>query len=489
METQGDDDDAREVTRSLPPGTQVGPYRLQHVLGEGAMGWVYLGVHDSLARKVAIKALKPVAKANEALVQRFLAEARAVNIIAHENIVECTDTIEVGGETFVVMELLEGQSLRAALSAAGRMPIGRAVRIAAQIARAIGAAHDKGIVHRDLKPENVFLIERGGNADYVKVLDFGIARLRPELGYVTATQTGALMGTPAYMSPEQVRGERASAAVDVYALGMILYELVAGRLPFTAHNIGTMFVAQLTQPPRRLDAVVEVPKPLADLVDAMLAKDAAARPASMADVERALAAMPNDTALPKQIDSLAETMHAQPRRRRSMTALKLGLVVLAGGAVLAMIVYRDRKERIATTPAPIATPDAQVIAVDASIDAARAYPQAPLDEVNTNEAAYRSNALGLLKSYSASLTVCYMSAWKMTHKLPRKYPTKLTIAIGDDGKVMKVTSDAPEVIDDRMPGGSMAGCFEEDARRWVFPRIAFAHEGPVEITLPITLHR
>ena len=212
----------------------LGGYRIERLLGEGAMGEVFLATHVALGRPVAIKTLKPEVAADRSLTERFFAEARAVNIIRHENIVECTDLVhDPSGRSYIVMELLEGRTLGAAIRDAQRIPSRRAARIGAQIAEAIGAAHDKGIVHRDLKPENIYLIKRAGSSDYVKVLDFGIARLRPELGGVSATQSGALIGTPAYMSPEQVRGERVGPAADIYALGVILFHMLAGRLRST----------------------------------------------------------------------------------------------------------------------------------------------------------------------------------------------------------------------------------------------------------------
>jgi len=181
------------------------------------MGDVYLAVHEALGRRVAIKTLKPAVAADRSMTERFFAEARAVNIIQHENIVECTDLVsDPDGKTYIVMELLDGRTLGAAIRDAGRMQARRAVRIATQIADALGAAHDKGIVHRDLKPDNVYLIKRAGSTDYVKVLDFGMARLRPDLaGGATATQSGVLIGTPAYMSPEQARGDKATAAAQL----------------------------------------------------------------------------------------------------------------------------------------------------------------------------------------------------------------------------------------------------------------------------------
>ena len=270
---------------SLAEGSTLGAYRIERLLGEGAMGEVYLATHIALGRPVALKTLK-AGVTNRALLERFFAEARAVNLIRHENIVECTDLQAEAKLPFIVMELLEGKTLSKAIEDAGRIPVRRAARIAAQIADAIGAAHAKTIVHRDLKPDNVFLIRRAGTSDYVKVLDFGIARLRPDLG-VSATASGLLIGTPAYMSPEQVRGEKVGPSADIYALGAIVFHMLTGRLPFTATSMSMMLVAQLQETPPRVDELVpDVPRGLADFVASTLAKDAKHRPPDMTAFRR-----------------------------------------------------------------------------------------------------------------------------------------------------------------------------------------------------------
>jgi serine/threonine-protein kinase len=270
-------------------GRQLGPYVVEALLGEGAMGVVYRANHRALGRPVAIKTLKPHIAADKSLLERFFAEARAVNVIRHENIIECTDLVSEPGLSYIVMELLEGQTLSRAIQSAGQMPVRRAARIGAQVAAAIGAAHKKGIVHRDLKPDNVFLIERAGSSDYVKVLDFGIARLQADLGAVAATQTGALIGTPAFMSPEQVRGERAGPGADVYALGVMMFQMLAGRLPFQATTMPMMLMAHLNDAPPRVDALAQgVPRQLAVLIERALAKTPAERPQSMAEFREAL---------------------------------------------------------------------------------------------------------------------------------------------------------------------------------------------------------
>ena len=346
-------------------GRELGPYVVEALLGEGAMGVVYRATHRALGRPVAIKTLKPHIAADKSLLERFFAEARAVNVIRHENIIECTDLVSQPGLSYIVMELLEGQTLGRAIQSAGQMPVRRAARIGAQVAAAIGAAHKKGIVHRDLKPDNVFLIERAGSSDYVKVLDFGIARLQADLGAIVATQTGALIGTPAFMSPEQVRGERAGPAADVYALGIMMFQMLAGRLPFGATTMPMMLMAHLNEAPPRVDSTASgIPQRLGDLVARAMAKTAAERPQSMAEFRDALLAVagipldadaamlagsarpaPIEATLPSEPAVGSSTMSAatgqkEPREQavpvRSTPRLALvglAIVAAAGGAV------------------------------------------------------------------------------------------------------------------------------------------------------------
>jgi tRNA A-37 threonylcarbamoyl transferase component Bud32 len=318
-------DDATAVA-----GTRLGPYRIERLLGEGAMGEVYLAIHEALGRQVAIKTLKPVVAADRSMTERFFAEARAVNIIRHENIVECTDLVnDPTGKSYIVMELLEGRTLGDAIREAGKMAPRRAALIAAQIADALGAAHGKGIVHRDLKPENIFLIKRAGSSDYVKVLDFGMARLRPDLaGGVAATQSGALIGTPAYMSPEQARGEKATPAADIYALGAVLFNMLTGQMPFKAQSLTLMLVAVLQETPPRVERLAAgVPPALSALVERALAKDPARRPADMATFRRELLA-----AMGIATDSMAATLEPAERGETRNAALDETLAPLPAWA-------------------------------------------------------------------------------------------------------------------------------------------------------------
>ncbi len=216
-------------------GSELGSYRLVSVLGEGAMGRVFRASHLKLGREVAIKVLNPEYVARPDVVKRFFREARVVNQINHEHIVEVTDFVEQSGCAFLVMELLEGQSLREIMKGRkARWPsVKRSIGIMAQVCDAIAAAHANGVVHRDLKPDNIFVIERSGR-DYAKVLDFGVAKLQEPIEGDSATKStaGLIIGTPLYMAPEQATGQKVDGHTDVWSAGVVLYELLSGEVPF-----------------------------------------------------------------------------------------------------------------------------------------------------------------------------------------------------------------------------------------------------------------
>jgi eukaryotic-like serine/threonine-protein kinase len=265
---------------ALATGMLVGEYQLGEPIGEGGMGRVYAATHPVIAKRAAIKVLHTELSANAEAVERFIQEARSVNQIGHPNIV---DIFSFGtlpdGRCYFVMEWLRGESLRQRLSRM-RVPIGQALAFIETIAVALEAAHENGIVHRDLKPDNIFLVEVKGAAPQVKLLDFGIAKLLgTEAARIERTRTGNLLGTPAYMSPEQARGHMVDHRTDIYALGCVAYELFTGSSPFPADNAADMIAKHLMEPPpSALQANPQLSPELDALVTSMLAKDANLRP-------------------------------------------------------------------------------------------------------------------------------------------------------------------------------------------------------------------
>lgn len=235
-------------------GVTIGNYEVRYKLGVGGMGAVYMAEHPLIGKKVALKVLHSEFSSNEDVVSRFFHEAKAVNDIQHPNIVDILDYGVIPSQgpntVYFIMEFLDGMSLAELIRKQAPLAPERALAIALQIADALGASHSKGIVHRDLKPDNIMLIQRGREADFVKVLDFGIAKLTGEQKGSMRTRTGIVMGTPAYMSPEQCEGRGSvDHRTDIYALGILLYEMLTGQVPFTGEGYGEILVKHLTQPP------------------------------------------------------------------------------------------------------------------------------------------------------------------------------------------------------------------------------------------------
>ena len=281
----------------LEPGAHVGAYTIVRPIGAGGMGVVYLARHRHIGRDAAIKVLLPELTKNEDIVARFLTEARATAAILHPGIVEILDCdIDSSGRAYIVMEYLRGESLANCLARARRSlsALPTVVSIGTQVANALSAAHERGIVHRDLKPDNLFLSTDGAARApiTIKILDFGIAKLvsSNNEGNQHKTRTGSMLGTPAYMSPEQARDASSiDDRADIYALGCILFEMVAGRPPFVRPGAGEVMIAHVIEAPPRLSSLVpEVEPPLESLVSQMLEKDAAARPQTMAEVQSRL---------------------------------------------------------------------------------------------------------------------------------------------------------------------------------------------------------
>jgi serine/threonine-protein kinase len=268
-------------------------YRVISKLGEGGMGVVYLAEHVFIEKRVALKVLSEDFARKADLVARFMQEAKAASKIGHENIVDITDFGETAsGSVFFAMEYLEGKDLAAHIRDGGAMPFARARFIMNQICRALGAAHGKGIIHRDMKPENVYLVTREGKPDFVKVLDFGIAKMSSlDEGGSRLTRTGMIFGTPEYMSPEQARGDRPDHRVDIYAAGCILYEMLTGDVPFHAETfmgVLTKHMFEAPVPPSQRMPGLSIPPAVEAAVMRALEKDRDKRFQTMKELALAL---------------------------------------------------------------------------------------------------------------------------------------------------------------------------------------------------------
>ena len=281
-------------------------YRITALLGEGGMGAVYLAEHVHMKKRFALKLLHRDLAGNEEVIERFRREAEAAAHLDHPNVVAATDFGQTDdGSFFLVLEYIDGTSLREVIEG-GPMPATRALHIARQIALGLGRAHDAGIVHRDLKPENVMLVRKEDDADFVKVLDFGVARTEPQSERAGSdqplTRLGTVVGTPAYMAPEQALGEKVTPRSDLYALGVVLYEMLTGKHPFDGDPMAMLslhLVAPVPAMAERAPGVV-VPPAVEALVRRLLEKDAAARPASGRELVDATyaAALDSGLALP-----------------------------------------------------------------------------------------------------------------------------------------------------------------------------------------------
>jgi serine/threonine-protein kinase len=380
-------------------GQTVGNYRVIAKLGEGGMGAVFLAEHPVIGRRAALKVIHPQHARNAEVVARFVNEATAISRIGHEHIVEVTDFGRTpAGDFYFIMEHLDGEPLSALLAREAPLPTARALSIAAQIADALQSSHAHGVIHRDVKPENVFLVSRAGDPTFVKVLDFGLAKLVHGTGAaVPESRAGTVMGTPHYMSPEQCRGgAEIDHRSDVYALGVVLYEMLTGKLPFAGEAYGEVLLKQVTmQPPSARTFVPDLPEALELVIMRALAKDPAERFATMAGLRAALLAVGRaghanvratlHGGLPRHVlaapsrTAFATPPLAAPEPRRSTTlehsagqldddpsldrvprnqkgrAFALATVAVLGGMALAAGVTRDDDAPLpAAPPAPVA---------------------------------------------------------------------------------------------------------------------------------------
>jgi len=307
-------------------GETLGSYRIVGRLGAGGMGEVYLAEHARIDRRAAIKVLLPELSHNQEVVDRFFAEARATSSIHHPGIVEVLDCdVHPSGRAYIVMELLEGENLGARL---GREPgfgrnVDRVLALAGEVTDAIAAAHAKGIVHRDLKPDNIFLANapRAALGFIAKILDFGIAKLIGDgdanRGGSMRTRTGSMLGTPAYMSPEQCRGaSRVDHRTDIYSFGCIVYEMLAGQRPFTYEGFGELISAHLTETPKTMAQLgINVAPSIEEWLQRLLAKSPAERFGSMTEVAAAIEALRSGAPMPARSPASATGTAVLPAQR------------------------------------------------------------------------------------------------------------------------------------------------------------------------------
>ncbi|MFO0844625.1 MAG: serine/threonine-protein kinase, partial [Gemmataceae bacterium] len=317
---------------------QLGHYRLVRVLGQGGMGMVFEGEDPKLGRAVAIKVMQPSLARKPGMKERFFREARAAAVLEHDNIVPIFHLDEQGGVPFLVMPFLRGVTLEDWLRRhGGSAPVATALRLAADIAAGLAAAHEKGLVHRDVKPANIWLDASAG--DRARLLDFGLARLSE--GGDQLTQPGALVGTPSYMAPEQARGDAVDARADLFSLGVVLYRLCAGRLPFAGNDPMSVLIAlAMEDPVTPRSANPAVPEGLSALVMRLLEKDPARRPVTARAVLEELGRLRLEEeraptpALPQPPVTRALPPPLPPRRRRwplvaAAVAGALGLLAAA----------------------------------------------------------------------------------------------------------------------------------------------------------------
>jgi serine/threonine protein kinase len=333
-------------------------YEIVEVLGEGGMGTVYRVRHRTLERALALKALRRDLASDKDLPQRFIQEAKAAAAVDHPNVVQITDfgTLDTG-QPYFVMELLEGEPLSRVMSD-GTLAVDRVIKIAMQVAEALAAAHEAGVVHRDLKPDNV-QVRRVGHTDVVKVLDFGLAKIA---GASRLTRAGIVYGTPHYMSPEQASGDPSDHRVDIYALGVVMYEMLTSHLPFEADSFTGVLAKHMYMEAQLPSSLRPDIRPGIDaIVMRCLAKQPAERYATMGDLlldlkneQQHPSLMPTADGVPSEEVPLAFSSSRRPQRWQIVGGA-LGLTAVAFG-LTAWILSRPEPEREPEPAQPIASP-------------------------------------------------------------------------------------------------------------------------------------
>jgi serine/threonine-protein kinase len=376
-------------------GETVGSYRIERELGTGGMGAVYVARHSLLDKLAAVKMLRPKWCAEKEAVDRFFTEAQATTAVRHPGIVDVYDFgFHESGSAFLVMELLDGETLGDAIRSGGPIPSGLAAAIGWQVAAALAAAHDRDIIHRDLKPDNIFIIEDTTALFGVraKVLDFGIAKLtRP--GSIEHTSPGEIIGTPLYMSPEQCRGQPLTGQSDVYSLGCLLHHAIAGEPLFYADDTVELLKCHaLVEPPQLVDVAPAVDPRLSGVILDCLAKEPGDRPtcAELASRLRQVAEAVDDIGGARTVSAPAPTLEETTGNRRRVWLVAGAAGVVSVALLIAMVAGGGGDEPAAAPPPievsedvpPLAAVDAaptEVVEaeISAAVDAAPPPPVSP----------------------------------------------------------------------------------------------------------------
>jgi eukaryotic-like serine/threonine-protein kinase len=364
-------------------GETIGRWRITSLLGAGGMGRVYRAVQPEIGSRVAVKVLSNELVHNQEAVDRFFAEARAVNLIRHEQIVDVLDLARLpDGRPYIVMEYLDGEPLSSTIAKRGQLPLGTLVELTHQILDALGAAHAKGIIHRDLKPDNIYISPAG----HTKVLDFGIAKLEPtQRPGVEGTRVGAIMGTPHYMSPEQALGRTIDARADLYSMGIILFEASTGRRPFDADSMFELLRQHIDVPPPSPRLLrPDMPAAYEQVILKALAKDPAqrfARADEMADaLVAASATLPPEAwqalritsatpvvGSPSSLSRARSTARAPARRGWPVAFAAIFGVAALAAAVVAVLMTGNKPPEPPPQPPPTPTPLAETRVPDAAV--------------------------------------------------------------------------------------------------------------------------
>jgi serine/threonine-protein kinase len=356
-----------EAPASDLSGRTLGDFRLMRRLGQGGMGQVYLAEQLSLKRRVALKILRADLAADPASLERFRAEAEAVARATHANIVQVYAVGESDGLRYMALEYVEGRNLRDYLARKGPPDVPLVLSILRQVAAALQRAGELGIVHRDIKPDNILLTRKGE----AKVADFGLSRRQAGGPAVNLTQSGVTMGTPLYMSPEQVEGKPVDGRSDIYSLGVTCYHLLAGHPPFRGASAFEVALQHVRSEPEPLSRVrPDLPPALCDLVHRMMAKDPAARPQTGRDLLRELArvreSLSSDTArpmaassalVPADVSLVGQPATPQGARRRRWLMPALFVLSLVGAAALGLALGRRPGP---SAPSPSASPPGEI---------------------------------------------------------------------------------------------------------------------------------